>query len=36
MAINVYLFADTFITLSTTKANFYLRAIVKVGIICLL
>ena len=34
MAINGYLFADTYIELSTTKANFYLRSIVKVSIHC--
>ena len=32
MGVNIYLFVSSFITLQTSKSNFYLRVIVKVNI----
>jgi len=32
MGVNIYLFVSSFITLQTSKTNFYLRVIVKVNI----
>ena len=36
MGVNIYLFVSSFITLQTSKSNFYLRVIVKVNIYILL
>lgn len=36
MGVNIYLFVSSFISLQTSKSNFYLRVIVKVNIKILL